>query len=115
MKLLWEEAFFKLSETKGVGKCGQSHGKKSHRIYKCHLCAVRNLHIEFPSLYRKLMLYENGIITFSIMDYADDFTRFFELIFGKIRQEFQKLFTAIIAIKRVGGVVFGCLSADANG
>ena len=49
------------------------------------------------------------------MDYADDFTRFFELIFGKIRQEFQKFFTAIIAIKRVGGVVFGCLSADANG
>ena len=49
------------------------------------------------------------------MDYADDFTRFFELIFGKIRQEFQKLFTAIIAMKRVGVVVFGCLSADANG
>ena len=49
------------------------------------------------------------------MEYADDFTRFFVLIFGKVGQEFQKLFTAIVAIKRLGGVVFGSLSADANG
>ena len=48
------------------------------------------------------------------MEYADDFARYFVLIFGKVRQEFQKLFTAIVAIKRVGGVVFGSLSADAN-
>ena len=49
------------------------------------------------------------------MEYADDFMRYFVLICGKVRQEFQKLFTAIVAIKRVGGVVFGSLSADANG
>ena len=49
------------------------------------------------------------------MEYADDFTRYFVLICGKVRQEFQKLFTAIVTIKRVGGVVFGSLSADANG
>lgn len=58
---------------------------------------------------------ENGIIPFQIMEYAYDFTRYFVQICGKVREEFQKLFTAIVTIKCVGGVVFGSLSADANG